>query len=542
MALGSIKRKNKKAHKEQIEKYGEIMEVYPHGRPVTLDSIADEVTKFVDEKARPAVRNWVDDRKEDIDHIIEPLFHETSDVRTSTIEKDSSGNFVAVDSDDDYNERFLGARPGLDIADPLDVAYRGASVGLRALQKIGQPILSKTTALGLKFASNFGDSISSQEEAELFLEEYDPDDLIDKEGRDITYHTNFEGQEDVPDWFGDASNIDGSGGRKGNYYWDSEGNEENLPEGGYYAGANIQPYSTGDEGVEPIVAAEEIMHGKRIEEGVNITPGYQGDFPDYAATLVEESLTKISANAEVFKNEGIVEGLASMPATLSSIGHYSLGYDENIGSPVSQVDVGSKRNYKGGEEFYNVITEKYGSLEKFEEAFYASDSENLQSFIRDEYGVKSIAEVLPQIGVYEKGYYKDGDEFSMQIKGGPKDAMSRTLEGYNEFILGEDTLSEMWEDAEYFQERESSRGNPLATIRDWSKRYDLLGQQADKYSRREKDFTRKVARSNKISYDEAWEKYTINEFSEYDTQNKPTNLSSPGKPTYEAGATWERKL
>tara|TARA_R110002020_G_scaffold152890_1_gene331909 strand:- start:16139 stop:17767 length:1629 start_codon:yes stop_codon:yes gene_type:complete len=542
MALGSIRRKNKKAHEEQIEKYGEIMEVYPHGRPVTLNNISEEVTKFIDEKASPAIRRWTSDRKEDIDHIIEPLFQETSDVNTSTIEKDSSGNFIAVDSDDDYNERFLGARPGLDIADPLDVAYRGASVGLRALQKIGRPILEKTTTLGLNFASNFGDPISNQEEAELFLEEYDSGDLINKEGRDITYHTNFEGQEDVPAWFGDTNNIDEHGGRKGSYYWDSGGNEENLPEGGYYAGVNIQPRTAGDEGVEPIVAAEEIMHGKRIEEGVNITPGYHGDFPDYAATLVEESLTKISANAEVFKNEGAIEGLASIPATVSTIAHYALGYDENIGSPVSPIDVGSKRNYKGGEEFYNVITEKYGSLEKFEEAFYASDSENLQSFIRDEYGVKSIAEVLPQIGVYEKGYYKDGDEFSMQIKGGPKDAMSRTLEGYNEFILDGYSLSEMWEDAEYFQERESSRGNPLATIRDWSQRYDLLGQKSDTYSRREKDFTRKVARSNKISYDEAWEEYTIDEFPAYDTQNKPTNLNSPGKPTYEPGATWERNI
>ena len=100
----------------------------------------------------------------------------------------------------------------------------------------------------------------------------------------------------------------------------------------------------------------------------------------------------------------------------------------------------------------------------------------------------------------------------------------------------------MWEDAEYFQERESSRGNPLATIRDWSQRYDLLGQKSDTYSRREKDFTRKVARSNKISYDEAWEEYTIDEFPAYDTQNKPTNLNSPGKPTYEPGATWERNI
>ena len=96
----------------------------------------------------------------------------------------------------------------------------------------------------------------------------------------------------------------------------------------------------------------------------------------------------------------------------------------------------------------------------------------------------------------------------------------------------------MWEDAEYYAERESHKGKPLQVIRDWSKRFDSSAQYHENFTRREKDYTRKIARSNKISYDEAWELYTKKAFDPYSTQHKPINLDMPGAPIFEEGVEW----
>ena len=77
-------------------------------------------------------------------------------------------------------------------------------------------------------------------------------------------------------------------------------------------------------------------------------------------------------------------------------------------------------------------------------------------------------------------------------------------------------------------------------INDMHSWFDILQMKGNdiEFTRREKDYTRKIARSNKISYDEAWELYTKKAFDPYSTQHKPINLDMPGAPIFEEGVEW----
>ena len=233
------------------------------------------------------------------------------------------------------SQKYLGGKEGFDIADPFDIAHSTLASGYRVFdQLVRRPLVTGGMKIGDKIASMSGESIQSQEEAEIFLNRYDPEGSNKKEGYDITYNEPVEGQS--RNYFRPR----GEGWAK--YFAMASGKE----------GINLQPHE-GAKGVEPITAAEEVEHGRRWSTGNTALVTGEGDFKDWSSRFVEETATKGTALKNVFQKEGALEGIASMPSLLStwlsyalpSSSHYNMGgYEDNVLNLTQQ---GGKKLYEG---------------------------------------------------------------------------------------------------------------------------------------------------------------------------------------------------
>mgnify|MGYP003150237677 CR=1 FL=1 len=173
-------------------------------------------------------------------------------------------------------------------------------------------------------------TIGSQEDAEAFMDEYDPEGLIKKADYDIKFHP------------------EGSKHRKA----------QNMFHSG--SGVHLTPMFMGRENtatehgvISPFVAAEEVEHAKRYVseasgsasnpyspiEYMRKSKGVLGDVGEYLSDVIEEGATKATALSNVAKHEGILQALASVPTLLGTYGTYlmpsSAAYD--IGKPGDKV-------------------------------------------------------------------------------------------------------------------------------------------------------------------------------------------------------------
>tara|TARA_R100000808_G_scaffold8593_2_gene24308 strand:+ start:1972 stop:3003 length:1032 start_codon:yes stop_codon:yes gene_type:complete len=206
---------------------------------------------------------------------------------------------------------YFGGKEGLDIADPLDIAWSTGSSAYRIFDKLGRWPFAKSMMYGGDLLSGLvGDNITSQEEAEAFMTKYDPEGSISKAGFDIKYHPD-------PNVF-----------HAGNNFFPGAPGALGLLTG--RKGINITPHK-GWEGVNPITAAEEVEHARRYSTGATGSRFYEdptmksmGDLGDYLGRLYEETMAKGTAFGNVAKNEGILEALASIPSLIGTYASYAI--------------------------------------------------------------------------------------------------------------------------------------------------------------------------------------------------------------------------
>ena len=83
--FGNRKRKNRRDRERQIEERGFVDVMHPYGEPVTLDVIEREATDYIEETVKPAVRDWVSNKKEVFEYIKEPLTNQVRDDEVSVL-------------------------------------------------------------------------------------------------------------------------------------------------------------------------------------------------------------------------------------------------------------------------------------------------------------------------------------------------------------------------------------------------------------------------------------------------------------------------
>lgn len=201
---------------------------------------------------------------------------------------------------------YFGGKEGLDIADPLDLAWSTGSSAYRLYNKLlRNPAVKSLMYTTDILSSLLGNEINSLEELEAFRNKYDPEGLTDQY----------------------ALRYDETPG--GNNYFE-------LPDGISGGAIGVSPhidyFSLGTGGVNPITAAEEVEHARRFADPETTSGGElrknnpivkaTGELGEYVANLYEETMAKGTALANVTKNEGILEALASIPSTLGTWGSY----------------------------------------------------------------------------------------------------------------------------------------------------------------------------------------------------------------------------
>lgn len=257
-------------------------------------------------------------------------------------------------------ERYFGAKKGLDFADPIDAAATATAIAYRGFDKMVRwPVVKTGMAVGDKLSGMVGDSVTSQKEAEPYLSKYDPEGSLEGAGYDIKYHGKDSG-----------GMLEGAG----NYFLPYSDNPiSNIMPG--RPGVNIKPHK-GAPGVEPITIAEEIAHGVRHSTGRGKLKTDGGRMKDYLTRGHEEIGAKSEALVNVFKNEGFLEGVTSIPSVASTALSYLLPSSKkyNLGVIGS---TSSDKNRIAAKKSYDLYKSHGGSIAFEEEVLSYSKKHNV---------------------------------------------------------------------------------------------------------------------------------------------------------------------
>ena len=332
---------------------------------------------------------------------------------------------------------YFGGKEGLDIADPLDLAWSTGSSAYRLYNKLLRNPAAKSLMYTTDVLSGLtGSQIKSLEELEAFRDKYDPEGLTDEYA--LRYNETPGGD---------------------NYF-----ELPNLISGGAIGvSPHIDYFSLGVEGVNPITAAEEVEHARRFADP-EITSGGElrennpivkatGVLGEYVANLYEETMAKGSALVNVAKNEGPLEALISIPSTLGSWGSY--------------VTPAAQPHPDGGLGQIGVMDHPYwvDDTDALENPFFESVA-NKYELYKDQISVKGFEDLYSN---YELDTYED---YAYGISNMVTEKVYTWDEDKIKSHFGEDiTVSDFSDITTYLQRvEERQAAGPLETIKNWWER------------------------------------------------------------------------
>tara|TARA_R100001082_G_scaffold111019_1_gene92916 strand:- start:1475 stop:2578 length:1104 start_codon:yes stop_codon:yes gene_type:complete len=208
---------------------------------------------------------------------------------------------------------YWGGRPGLDIADPLDVGYSTLSTLWRGIDKgLVRPLIRK----GHEYSGDISpQNIQSQEDLIEFAEKYLPKEYVNymkETGMFLVYHD---------DMYGENSFTFPFHGHQRDWPF-SEGHlfqNHPWPTGG----VQVSPLEEDHKGISPFVAAEELTHAERFLRG---HPGsrFTGsrDMVDWLMTAQDEVGTKLEALGSMIGKESLWDIVRSIPQAVVSGASY----------------------------------------------------------------------------------------------------------------------------------------------------------------------------------------------------------------------------